>query len=329
MEQAKIDLFQTNEDSVACLCIYRGRSSQCATFSYTHKHVPAYSVHDLVRIGSSRKKLVELIDRGILNIDDVPANFALSESQKNQIDAYRLGKPIVDSISIKDELDKLMYPLYFLDYESYAPSIPMFNGFKPYQQIPFQFSLYRVDNFGDKPIHYEYLHTSDSDPSLEIIKKLKEFIGPRGNVIVWYKGFEQMINTELGERHPEHKEFLSDLNNRIYDLMEIFSKQMYVHPDFRGKTSIKKVLPALIPELNYYRQDIKNGVTASQKWFDMIFRFLSDNEKTQIADALKSYCDLDTYAMYALWKFLMVNFNQKSMHFDVYQSQQLEMNSKL
>lgn len=327
MEQAKIALFQTDENSVTCLCIYRGRSSQCETFSYTHKHVPVYSVHDLVRIGSSKKKLASLIDRDILNIDDVPADFVLSDSQKKQIEAYCLGKPLIDSISIKNELDRLVYPLYFLDYESYAPALPLFDGFKPYQQVPFQFSLYRVNNFGDQPIHYEYLHTSNSDPSLQIIEKLREFIGHKGNIIVWYKGFERMINAELGERNLVHKEFLSDLNDRIYDLMEIFSKQMYVHPDFRGRTSIKKVLPALIPELNYSKFNIKDGATASQKWFDMIFSLLSDGEKNQIADDLKRYCDLDTYAMYALWNFLIVNCSECPMNSENHQSPESKINS--
>lgn len=309
MEQAKIDLFQADESSVLCPCIYRGRSSQCQTFRYTHKHVPEYSVHDLVRIGSSRKKLVELIDNDILNIEDIPEHFDLSIAQKNQVAAFRIAQPIINSSLIKEELGKLQYPLYFLDYETYASSIPMFDGYKPYQQIPFQFSLLCINNFGENPVHYEYLHISDSDPSINIITKLREFIGSKGTIIVWYKGFEQMINTQLGDRHPEHKVFLSDLNLRIYDLMEIFSKQFYVHPEFRGKTSIKKVLPVLIPHLNYQDQDIRDGSTASQSWYKMIFSSMSDDEKESIASALKSYCALDTYAMYAIWTFLKVNFD--------------------
>lgn len=317
MQQAKIDLLQTNEDVIDCSCLYRGRSAQCETFSYTHNQVPAYSVHDLVRIGSSKKRLIELVDRGIFHIDDVPSDFPLSESQKNQIKAYLLGKPLINNSLIKAELDKLIFPLYFLDYESYAAAIPLFNGFKPYQQIPFQFSLHRIDSVRGNLVHKEHLHISASDPSIDIINKLREFIGPKGNIIVWYKGFEQMINSELGKRHPEHAEFLSDLNNRIYDLMEIFSKQMYVHPGFRGKTSIKKVLPVLIPELNYSGLGIKDGAKASQSWFDMIFTCLSEDEQKQIADDLRKYCDLDTYAMYALWNFLIINCSEHSMHFEL------------
>jgi hypothetical protein len=327
MEQAKIDLFQTSESSVFCPCIYRGRSSQCETFKYTHKHIPEYSVHDLVRIGSSRKKLAELIDKEILNIEDIPEHFDLSIAQKNQVAACRLAKTFIDTFSIREELSKLHYPLYFLDYETYAPSIPMFDAYKPYQQIPFQFSLYRVNTFGDKPVHSEYLHISDSDPSMEIIKKLRESIGSRGTIIVWYKGFEQMINAQLGDRHPEHKEFLSDLNARIYDLMEIFSKQFYVHPDFRGKTSIKRVLPVLIPELNYADQNIKDGTSASQNWYDMVFNSLSDIEKECIANSLKSYCALDTYAMYAIWSFLMTNVNANLTSFEECVTPQIKIDS--
>ena len=156
----------------------------------------------------------------------------------------------------------------------------------------------------------------NSDPSLDIIQKLQEFIGSIGTIIVWYKSFEQKINTELAKRFPKHKEFLRDLNNRIYDLMNIFEKQMYIHSKFKGKTSIKKVLPVLVPELSYQELEIREGTAAASKWFSMTYDHLTSIEKQKIAHSLRMYCGLDTYAMYAIWKHLMhiKNFKVEQSH---------------
>ncbi len=305
MRQAREDLFQKQENELVCKCIYCGRSSQCTTFKYSHPEVPEYSVHDLTRIGLSRQKLAGLVDRGIFKLDDIPENFELSAIQKNQIIAHKSQKPLIDITAIKEELKSLDYPLYFLDYETYAPAIPMFKGFRPYQQIPFQFSLHKALDSSSETDNYEYLHEDKSDPSLMIIKELHSLIGSTGSVIVWNQSFEKKINVELAERNPQYKDFLEDINNRIYDLMDIFKAQFYVHPGFAGRTSIKKVLPVLAPELSYLELEIQEGATASQKWYDMVFGATLPFEKEKILNDLVTYCGMDTYAMYAIWKFLV------------------------
>jgi len=306
MEKAKNDLLQNDEEKVICACIYRGRSTQCKTFNYSYPYIPEYSVHDLSRIGSSKKKLATLVNSNIFKIDDIPQNFELSEKQNSQINAYKKRSPSINYIAIKQELDQLEYPLYFFDYETYAPAIPLYKGFYPYQQIPVQFSLHVAYSVNDTlPIHFEYLHELETDPSLDIIKKLKEFIDKKGTIIVWHKSFEKSRNSELAERHPEYKEFLDDINNRIYDLKDIFNNQMYVDAKFKGSSSIKKVLPVLAPELCYKRLNIQEGLDASQKWFEMIYNTILIKDKQRIANDLRQYCHLDTYAMYAIWKYLI------------------------
>ena len=251
-----------------------------------------------------------------MDIDDIPDNFELSPKQKQQVNVHKQRTPFIDYKSITRELESLKYPLYFFDYETYAAAIPIFKGFCPYQQAPFQFSLHIVYGPESSPIHFEYLHELNSDPSLDIIQKLQEFIGSIGTIIVWYKSFEQKINTELAKRFPKHKEFLRDLNNRIYDLMNIFEKQMYIHSKFKGKTSIKKVLPVLVPELSYQELEIREGTAAASKWFSMTYDHLTSIEKQKIAHSLRMYCGLDTYAMYAIWKHLMhiKNFKVEQSH---------------
>lgn len=302
MDRAREALTQLDESALSCECLYVGRNSQCSTFCYSHPQVPEYSVHDLSRI--SKKKLESLVEDGIFDIKDVPDEFSLSDIQKMQAIAHKTQKAIIDKDAIERELSSLAFPLYFLDYESYAPAIPLFKGYKPYQQIPFQFSLDRLSGPDADFEHFEYLHEEATDPSEAIIDKLQGTIGESGTIIVWYKPFERKINSQLAERNPQHDSFLSDINARIYDLMEIFQKQFHVHPDFRGRTSIKKVLPVLVPTLTYKELEIQDGGAAMDAWYRMIFEGQTDEVKAKIAADLKKYCGRDTEAMIAIWRVL-------------------------
>ncbi len=285
---------------MSCVCIYKGRSSHCPTFSYSHQNVPEYAIHDIARIGASKKKLAELVDQQIFKLEDVPLDFKLSTIQRTQIESYILQESFIDAIAIKAQLDQLVYPLYFLDYESFASAIPLFQGFSPYNQMPFQFSVHVQHSFDSELVHYEYLHTKQVDPSLYIISKLEQFIKYSGSIIVWNKSFEQSVHKNLMQRHPEHQDFLEDLNIRMYDLAEIFTKQLYVHPDFKGKTSIKKILPTLVSTTSYNDLDIQSGDVASQSWYAMMYGSLTHEEQSKIVTDLKVYCKQDTYAMYAI-----------------------------
>ncbi len=305
MRKAAEGLFQQDENALICQCIYSGRSAHCTTFRYSYPKLPEYSIHDLSRIGSSKKKLESLVDSQIFDINDIPEDFELTLNQKNQVYVHKTQKPIIDLNAIKKELKSLVYPLYFFDYETYPPAIPLFKGFKPYQQIPFQFSLHVLNDENSEPAHFEYLHEKPTDPSLPLINKLREMIGPEGSIIVWSKRFEKSINSQLAERCPEHADFLEDINDRVYDLMEIFQKQFYVHPEFRGKVSIKKVLPVMVPKLSYKELEIKEGGSAMEAWYEMVFGDGSQEDRKKISADLRTYCGLDTYAMYAIWKELI------------------------
>lgn len=303
MQQARLDLLKEDGPiSLACKCIYKGRSAHCKTFGYSHPHIPAVSVHDIARI--SPKKLTTLIPSNIVKIEDIPDNFDLTDIQKLQVHAYKTKCIFVNTDMIKKEIDKLIYPLHFLDYETYSSSIPFFNGFKPYEKFPTQFSIYVLASANSEPEHFEYLHESNSDPSEFVIKELMNRIRPTGSIIVWNKNFERTINNKLAERHPAYKIFLDDLNNRFFDLEEIFNKQLYVDAGFVGKTSLKNILPVLVPELSYDKLEISDGITASRGWFNMVSKNLTEAEKNEIASSLREYCKLDTYAMYKIWQFL-------------------------
>ena len=307
MEVALKYVLQEDEPKGYCDCVYKGRSNHCSTFSYANPKVPAYGVHDISRIGASKAKLQELIDVGVFELKDVPEDVfnKLTDPQKNQIVAYVHDKLLQDKFNIQKELGDFIFPLYFLDYETFPCAIPRFDGFSPYQQIPFQYSLYVLDSLEEKePSHFEFLFSGALDPSLELVKSLQSHIGLSGTIIVWNKKFECKINEEIAKRLPDYKIFIDGVNARVYDLMDIFAKQYYVDKKFKGKVSIKNVLPVLVPELSYKSLQIQEGGTASQKWNEMTTGGISQTEKEKIIKNLKEYCKLDTYAMYAIWGIL-------------------------
>mgnify|MGYP001614184330 FL=1 len=304
MEVALDYLSKDSEPKGACCCICKGRSKHCATFSHSNPDVPEYSIHDIARIGNSKKKLEELIDNNIFHIHEIPEGFGLSDIQRNQAEAHIYDKVLIEGELIAKELEKLVFPLYFLDYETFPSAIPRFDGYSPYQQIPFQYSLHVLKSPQDKPEHLDFLHIEPGDPSKPLAESLQKNIGESGSVIVWNKKFECKINKEIGERFPEFKIFMDSVNHRVYDLMDIFSKQYYVHKHFHGSTSIKCVLPALVPDLTYKDLHIQEGGAASQSWNKITASSISKEEKNKIAKDLLDYCELDTYAMYAIWKHL-------------------------
>ncbi len=302
MDIALAYLSAEKEPNGPCCCIYKGRSGHCSTFKHSNPHVPEYSVHDLTRIGSSKKKLMELIDSNIFHIHEADGRIVFSESQQNQIDAHIHDRVLIRKDLIAEEFSKLEYPLYFLDYETFPSAVPLFDGYSSYNQIPFQYSLHVLESPDAEPKSFEFLYTKSDDPCSALAESLQSHIGSKGSVIVWYKPFEKSRNTEMGQRLPGCKDFFNILNDRVFDLMDIFSKQYYVHKDFKGSCSIKKVLPVLVPELSYKELLIKEGGTASQAWKKLVDGKYSKEEAEEITNALKTYCGLDTYAMYMIFK---------------------------
>ncbi|PCI21317.1 hypothetical protein COB64_00340 [Candidatus Wolfebacteria bacterium] len=288
-----------------CRCMTRGRSSHCTTFSYSNPDVPEYSVHDIARIGQSKRKLEDLIDSQIYSIMDVPDDYDLTVNQKNQVEAIKTDRTTIDRSLIKEFLNTISYPISFLDYETFPAAVPRFAGYKPYNQIPFQFSLHVVSGDDEEVMHSEFLHIENTNPDIVFIEALRAHLPDSGSILVWHKSFEMGINEKLAERNPEHKVFLEELNMRIIDLEDVFKQQLYIHKGFKGKSSIKLVLPTLVPSLSYKELDIQDGAEATDTWNKIVTGGYDASEKAEQEKNLLEYCKLDTYAMYAIWKHLI------------------------
>ncbi|MFW5884728.1 MAG: DUF2779 domain-containing protein [Patescibacteria group bacterium] len=256
-------------------------------------------VDSIYSIGSALgvRKLKELLSGEIFKVQDIPDKMLDKKKLWLHKELVKNGGVYKEKENIKKELSKLEYPLYFLDYETSGPAIPMFDGYKPYQRIIFQYSLHIQRTPGGELEHHEFLSKEAKDPAWELSRSLREKIGEKGSFIVWYAPFEKGCNQEIGERYPEFKEFYQNINNRIYDLMDVFKNSYYAHKEFRASASLKNVLPVMAPELSYKDLDIQEGGTASNRWARMIQSDTSGEEKERIYQDLLKYCELDTLAM--------------------------------
>lgn len=272
----------------------------CPVPGLCHPELPDFSIYDIPRI--TRIKKLQLLERGILATKDIPASFDLNPKQFMIVDRAKTNTEHIDHKAINSELEKIAFPLYFLDYETCICAIPQFEGYHPQQQIVFQYSLHKLEKSGDEPIHFEHISLVEGDPTLPLLEKLKGDIGNSGTVIVWNKSFEMTMNKEMAKLHPEYATFLEQLNERIYDLGDIVNLGYYLHPGFKGSWSIKHVLPIMVPELSYKGMVIGKGDQASMAWWNMTFGQVDQREKEQLTEALLSYCELDTLAMVEIYR---------------------------
>lgn len=287
-----------------CECIYRGRSAQCPTFAYSNPDVPEYSVHDINRIGGSKKLLTNWIDQSVYKIEDIPNPDVLTNAKRAQFDAYMTGRPYIDVSGIREMLSELVSPLYFFDYEGYSSAIPRFDGFGAYEQVPFQYSLHIMEADGTLR-HTEFLITEPTrDLTRALVEQMRADIGDTGSVVSWYKSYEGQRNNKLAELHPDYAVFLEGLNDRMFDLMDIFAKNLYVDARFKGSASIKNILPVLVPELTYKSLGVQKGDQAVERWERMISADVLPDEREQIRKDLLEYCAMDTMAMVKIFEYL-------------------------
>jgi hypothetical protein len=275
----------------------------CTFVQHHFSDLPNYSIFDISRLG--RKKKAELLDQDILDINAVPEDFSLSPKQRRQVNLAQQQRTYIDQPALAKELEPLPYPLYFLDYETLATALPLQTGHHPHQQMLFQYSLHILEAPGAKVQHYEYLLPDQQASIRDLLASLEQRIGTEdGTVIVWNKTFETSVNRKYAEIYPEYADCLLSINERIYDLMEVFRQGYYRHPAFKGKNSLKRVLPILCPELSYEPLMIKKGTDANVTWYHWTNGEYRGEEHSRIRQALLDYCHLDTLAMVRIWEVL-------------------------
>lgn len=267
----------------------------CEFRGHCWKGLPDYSIYDIPRLAWEKKNLLHL--QGVLKFTDVPDNFELNEVQRLYQRVERTGQAVINRPAIRTFLNTLEYPLYYLDFETLMPGIPLYDGSRPYQQLPFQASLHIQAAPGAEPSHIEYLGDSFQDPRPGLIKVLCGNIGSKGSLVAYNAGFEAARLKELAEDFPASRSALLGFADRLVDLMLPFQQQLYVDPLFKGRYSIKVVLPALVPELTYEGLAIANGGAAQRAYSNLVHNRLNPDEREKARRDLKAYCGQDTLAM--------------------------------
>ncbi len=255
--------------------------------------LPENNVFDLY---GSRQKSFKLFEQGIHDVKDIPNDFSLNGKQKIQKDCKISGKPHIDKEAIRQFLNTLQYPLYYMDFETFSTAIPLFDGTRPYQQIPFQFSLHVVEKEYTAAKHYSFLANGSNDPRPEFAASLKEVLGNNGSIVVYNQSFEKGVLNNLATFLPKYNEWVESLNDRIIDLLSPFRSFHYYDPRQKGSASIKSVLPVLT-EKDYEDLNISNGMDASLAFLDVISNNVSEDERMKVMDDLEKYCALDTEGM--------------------------------
>ncbi len=265
------------------------------------------TVFDLYRLRSAKK--LDFFNAGKITFNDIQ-NEKLSDIQRMQVDCTLNGTEHIDKAGIKGFLNGLSYPLYFLDFETMQPPVPLFDNSKPYQQITFQYSLHYIEHEGGELKHTAFLAPSDgTDPRRALAEALCDNIPPNACTLAYNDPFEKGRIRELAALYPDLSAHLMNIHDHIQDLLVPFKRGCYYVPAMGGSFSIKSVLPALFPNdpsLNYnnLKGPVHNGGDA-MTIFPQLAKMTDPQEVQRLRQALLDYCHLDTLAMVKLWEKLM------------------------
>lgn len=269
----------------------------CDFYDHCHAFLPAeHPVTALPRL--PEVVLHRLLDAHITSITDIPDDFGgLSAAQTEAVSVVKSGVPHVDVAGLVRELDGITWPVYHLDFETIAPALPLWPGTRPYQTVPFQYSVHVQDTNG-RIEHREYLHEGADDPRRALATRLVADLGESGSV-AHYTAYERTQLQGLAAALPDLAPAIEAVIARMWDLERVIRANTR-HPLCAGRSSIKYVLPAWCPECSYADLAIGDGQTASVRYLRVVTGAADDGEAAATYGALREYCGLDTWAMVRL-----------------------------
>ena len=248
-------------------------------------------------IRGNKKMAFDLMRQGVLDFASIPNNFELTPEQLIQVSAHQTGEPYLNKPELTNFLAKLTYPLYFLDFETIASAIPLYDYTRPYEDIPVQFSLHVQKSAKAKLEHYSFLASGDQDPRPQVLSRLKELLGESGSIIAFFADYEKKCLRFSVRNCPEYNHWFVCLKKRFIDLLVPFKNLWYYHPKQKGSASLKDILPAMT-KLSYDNMEIGAGGLARFEYMRVVFGSSDDKkDKDKVFSALEKYCELDTLAM--------------------------------
>lgn len=268
----------------------------CDFEKHCWQHIPENSIFDLA--GNGVKKW-PLYNDGIIKMEDIPLD-KLKGQQLQQVQAYLDKKPVVDRAGLKAFLKDIWYPLYYLDFETFVAAVPPYDGLKPYQQIPFQYSLHSQKRAGGKLYHKEFLAKPNCDPRKELLDSLLYEIPADACVLVYYQTFEKGRLKELAVQFPKKAKQINAIISNVRDLLVPFKGRALYSWEQQGSHSIKDVLPAFVKDMSYEGLEVGDGGEAVEAYQKMCKAANDPQELAGIRNALLEYCCQDTLAMLRL-----------------------------
>lgn len=276
---------------------------ECDFIDRCHAFFPA--VHPITNLPYlSECSLHALLDIGVTSIREIPDSFSqLTTNQAETVSVVKKGEPLVRSAELTEALGGLQWPVYHLDFETINPALPLWVGTRPYEAIPFQYSIHVHHEDGSYE-HREYLHTEGTDPRRALTERMLVDLGEAGSV-THYTGYEVRILEGLALALPDLAKGIASVRRRLFDLEPVIGTYTK-HPDACGRTSIKYVLPAWCPDMSYSGLAIGDGQTASVRYVKAVRGLVDATVAKQTYADLVEYCGLDTFAMVRLLETLRV-----------------------
>jgi Domain of unknown function(DUF2779) len=268
----------------------------CEHWEHCTASKPADWVFYMPHLSAPRR--AELRTLGIEAISAIPDDFGLSPRQTFIRDVTRSGKLHVGP-DLADRLRGFGPPAYYLDFEAVMPAIPLFPGTRPYQVIPFQWSLHHVDS-GGAVTHQEFLADAHSDPRRPFAESLLASLRGTKLPVIVYSSYEQARFTELASAFPGLAKPIRSVVRRLVDLLPVVRGCVY-HPDFDFSSSIKAAAPALSPDVTYDDlEEIADGNSASTAFWLMASGRADAEMSERLQRSLRAYCHRDTWALVRL-----------------------------
>ena len=297
-----MEQYGEDNEPPTCLELKCFNPYDCDFWQYCTQDLPKPNVFDVAGMWKSKK--FEKYNEGKVSFEDLLYE-DLNPKYIEQVDFEVNDKePKINKAAIARTLNSLEYPLYFIDYETYNQPIPEVEGTKPYQQLPFQYSLHVIEEEGAPIEHKEFLaEVDDEDFIRTFAESMISNLPEDGSVIVYNKSFESSVNRKIGELYPEYADEMTRINGNIVDFMVPFKDRNYYSKEMQGSYSIKYVLPALYPDDEDLDYDNLRGVHNGGEAFNafLSLKGKSKEEQEETREDLLEYCKLDTLAMVKLW----------------------------
>lgn len=259
---------------------------------------PNDSVFDIVGLSNDYK--FQLYNEGLTQMKDVLSlkTTEINENQKMQIKGAVTGENAIQKNDLTAFLGQIQYPVHYLDFESYQPFLPRERGMSPLQQCVFQYSLHQQKRMGGDLIHQEFLMTPNQEGDIRqlFLESLLTQTKEAKSILVYDVSFEKYYLQYLAKTFPKYRKRIESLMEKMIDLMQPFSQKWVYTPEMKGLHSIKSVLPALVPNMDYKDLNLQNGLMASlayAQWSEGTYT----GDIEELEKNLRAYCELDTFAM--------------------------------